>query len=78
MLLDFENAVNLLNQWEHFDPEGARVQRHLRAFADYPSDDELRREAEKLILALPQKIRHRLSQLVRIDLLDAEPTSALG
>ena len=74
MPLDFENAVMLLSKWEHFDPEGTRVQKHLRAFADYPSDDELRRETEKLILALPERIRNRLSQIARIDL--AAPKAA--
>ena len=67
MTLDVEKAVELLHKWEHFDPEGTRVQKYLRAFADYPSNQELRREAEDLLRALPVKVRHRLSQLAPIE-----------
>jgi len=68
MSLSLATAVELLRKWEHFDPEGARVQRHLRAFADYPSDESLRRESEDLIRGLPARIRLRLSQLAATDL----------
>ena len=67
MLLDFDNTVTLLNNWEHFDPEGTRVQNFLRAFADHPQNDLLRRDAEKNLLALPKMVRNRLYQLVTVN-----------
>jgi len=67
MTLDFEKAVTLLHHWEHFDPEGTRVQRHLRAFADYPSNRQFLQEAEELIRALPAQVRQRLSQLAPLE-----------
>lgn len=67
MKLDFEKAVTLLRKWEHFDPEGTRVQKILRAVADYPSNQDFLREAEALIRALPEKMRQRLGQLAPIE-----------
>lgn len=64
MLLDLNSTVTLLNNWEHFDPEGARVQRFLRAFADHPQNDQLRRDAESCLQNLPQPVRNRLRQLL--------------
>ena len=63
MLLDLNNAVALLNNWEHFDPEGTRVQKFLRAFADHPQNDALRQDAEKCLSNLPQMVQNRLRQL---------------
>ena len=64
MLLDLNSTVTLLNNWEHFDPEGTRVQRFLRAFADHPHNDQLRRDAERCLQSLPQAVRARLRQLL--------------
>lgn len=63
MQLDLTNTVTLLNNWEHFDPEGTRVQKFLRAFADHPQNDLLRQDAEKILLALPKLVQNRLRQL---------------
>ena len=68
MTLDFEKAVALLRNWEHFDPEGTRVQKYLRSVADYPSNQQFLQEAEALIRALPEKVRRRLSQLAPIEI----------
>lgn len=64
MLLNLNNTVTLLNNWEHFDPEGTRVQKILRAFADHPQNDGLRQEAEQIFETLPKMVQHRLRQLI--------------
>lgn len=64
MLLNQNNTLTLLDNWEHFDPESTRAQRGLRASADHPHSDRLRREAEKLLLSLPHRIQLRLQQLI--------------
>jgi hypothetical protein len=56
-----------LDNWEHFDPEGTRVQKFLRAFADHPNNDSLRQDAEKNLSELPQRIQNRLRQLATIN-----------
>ena len=63
MRLDLDNTVTLLENWEHFDPEGTRAQKFLRAFADHPQDDLLRKDAEKNIRKLPKTVQNRLRQL---------------
>ena len=63
MLRDLNNTVYLLDDWEHFDPEGTRAQRTLRAFADHPHNDLLRQDAEKGLLNLSKKVQNRLRQL---------------
>ena len=67
MLLDLDNTVILPDNWEHFDPEGTRVQKFLRAFADHPQDDLLRQDAEKTLRALPKTVQNRLRQLATIN-----------
>jgi hypothetical protein len=66
LLLNLNNTVTLLDNWEHFDPEGARVQRFLRAFADHPQDDSRRQDAERSLSNLPQMIQSRLRQMVDV------------
>ena len=66
MLLDFNSTVALLNNWEHFDPEGTRVQKFLRAFADHPQNDLLREEAETCLRSLPTLVQSRLRQLATV------------
>ena len=63
MQLDLNSTVTLLDNWEHFDPESTRAQRILRAFADQPQNDRLRRDAERLLAALPMAVQNRLRQL---------------
>ena len=61
--LDMNNTVTLLDNWEHFDPEGTRVQKFLRAFADHPSNESLRIDAERVLASLPLRVQNRLQQL---------------
>jgi len=63
LLLDLNNTVALLDNWEHFDREGTRVQKILRAFVDHPHNDLLRQDAQKGLLNLPQTVQNRLLQL---------------
>ena len=67
MLLDLNNTVTLLDNWEHFDPEGTRVQKFLRAFADHPQNNRLRLDAEKIMRTLPRVVQSRLRQLVAVN-----------
>jgi hypothetical protein len=66
LYLDLNNTVTLLNNWEHFDPEGTRVQKFLRAFADHPQNDLLRQEAEQCLRSLPRPVQSRLRQLAAV------------
>lgn len=67
MLLDFNNTITLLDNWEHFDPEGTRIQKFLRAFADHPQDDLLRKDAEKYLRTLPKAVQNRLRHLAAVN-----------
>ena len=67
MLLDLNSTVTLLDNWEHFDPEGTRVQKFLRAFADHPQNDLLRQDAERCLRKLPKRVQNRLRQLAIVN-----------
>jgi len=66
LLLDLTNTVTLLNNWEHFDPEGTRVQKFLRAFVDHPHNELLRQDAERCLRSLPKVVQNRLRQLATV------------
>jgi len=67
LLLDLNSTVTLLAKWEHFDPEGTRVQKFLRAFADHPQNESLRQDAERCLRNLPKMVQNRLQQLAAVN-----------
>jgi len=59
--------VTLLDNWEHFDPEGTRVNKFLRAFACHPQNDMLRQDAERGLRKLPKIVMNQLRQLAAVN-----------
>ena len=67
MLLYPNITVALLDNWEHFDPEGTRVQKFLRGFAAHPQNDVLRQDAERGLRKSPEIVINRLRQLATVN-----------
>jgi hypothetical protein len=67
LLLDLNSTVTLLNNWEHFDPEGTRIQKFLRTFADHPQNEAMRLDAERCLRSLPKMVQIRLRQLAAVN-----------
>ena len=63
MVFDSKNTATLLENWEHFDPEGTRIQKILRSFCDQPHNETLRQDAQRLLRTLPIMVQQRLHQL---------------